>query len=134
MGEDPPTLNGTRVLVVDDEADARALLQTILAASGAEVRAVEGMSAALKVLSEWRPEVLISDIAMPQGDGFDLIREIRRGDAAEDRWLPAVALTACARTEDRIRALSAGFQMHVPKPVEPQELLIVVARLAGRLT
>jgi CheY-like chemotaxis protein len=132
--EGAPRLDGTRVLIVDDEADTRALLIAILCADGAEVRAAGGMAEALDVLADWRPDVLVSDIGMPNGDGYDLIREIRRADAAMDRWLPAVALTAYARAEDRMRALASGFQMHVVKPVEPRELLVVVASLAGRLT
>jgi PAS domain S-box-containing protein len=129
--ENAPQLGGVRVLVVDDEADARKLLTAIFTSSGADVRAVGGMAEALRAIGDWRPDVLVSDIGMPEGDGYDLIREIRRADASGQR-LPAVALTAYARTEDRMRALAAGFQMHVAKPVEPQELLMVVANLAGR--
>ena len=91
------------------------------------------MDEALKTLDDWRPDVLISDIGMPNGDGYDLIREIRQRDEATGRWLPAAALTAYARAEDRMRAISAGYQMHVAKPVDPQELLTVIASLAGRL-
>jgi signal transduction histidine kinase len=128
-----PRLDGTRVLIVDDEDDARALLITILSANGAEVKAASGRAEALEAVEEWRPDVLVSDIGMPNGDGYELIREIRRTDSMAGRQLPAVALTAYARADDRMRALAAGFQMHVTKPVEPRELLVVVASLAGRL-
>ena len=80
-----------------------------------------------------RPDVLVSDIGMPHGDGYDLIRELRRRDASTGPMIPAVALTAYARAEDRLRAIAAGYQMHVAKPVEARELLIVTANLAGRL-
>jgi CheY-like chemotaxis protein len=130
ISEAAPRLGGVKVLVVDDEADARALLMEILAGRGAEVRVASSMAEALSLLNEWRPDVLISDIGMPNGSGYDLIREVRRRDALGTR-LPAVALTAYARTEDRVQALSAGFHMHVPKPIEPKELLAVIASLTG---
>jgi CheY-like chemotaxis protein len=101
----------------------------MLAEHGAEPRVAASMKEALNVLNEWRPDVLVSDIAMPGGSGYDLIRRVRMRNAAESQ-VPAVALTAYARAEDRIRALSAGFQMHVPKPVEPTELLTVIATLS----
>ncbi len=126
-------LKGVRVLVVDDEADSRLLLIAMLAGSEVEVRTAGSMDEALETLADWRPDVLLSDIGMPNGDGYDLIREIRQRDAATGQWLPAVALTAYARSEDRLRAIKAGFQMHVAKPVEPQELLMVIASLTGRL-
>lgn len=127
-------LDGVRVLVVDDEADARLLLTTILAGSGAEVRAAGSMAETINTLDGWQPDVLVSDISMPNGDGYELIREVRQRDVDNSRSLPAVALTAYARSEDRMRALAAGFQLHMTKPVEPQELLTVVASLTGRLT
>jgi signal transduction histidine kinase/CheY-like chemotaxis protein len=133
-GADGPRLHGTRVLIVDDEADARRLLTMILSGAGAEVRTASSLQESLELLAAWRPDVLVSDIGMPDGDGYSLIQEVRQTEAsgAEQR-LPAVALTAFARTEDRLRALAAGFQMHVAKPVEPEELLMVVASLTGRL-
>jgi PAS domain S-box-containing protein len=130
ISEAAPRLGGVKVLVVDDEADARNLLTEILTGRGAEVRAAGNMAEALSLLNEWRPDALVSDIGMPGGSGYDLIREIRRRDIAGTQ-LPAVALTAYARTEDRAQALSAGFQTHVSKPVEPQELLAVIASLVG---
>ncbi|MDQ3815448.1 MAG: PAS domain S-box protein, partial [Armatimonadota bacterium] len=133
----PPTisLKGVRVLLVDDEADARELLTTILEGAGAEVRTAGSSPQALEVfeaLEQWRPDVLVSDIGMPSQDGYSLIRRVRSLPPERGGQIPAVALTAYARAEDRLRALSAGYQMHVPKPVEPNELPLVVASLVGR--
>jgi PAS domain S-box-containing protein len=124
-------LAGVKVLVVDDEEDARALVKRVLADSGAEVRVAESVAEALQVLDKFRPHVLVSDIGIPEEDGYDLIRQIRAGGRTAKR-LPAVALTAFARAEDRKRAMLAGFQTHVAKPVDPAELVAVVASLAGR--
>ncbi|MFN7927946.1 MAG: PAS domain S-box protein [Blastocatellia bacterium] len=126
-------LDGVRVLVVDDEADSRWLITSLLIAHGVEVAAAGNMSEALQTLATWRPDVLVADIGMPEGDGYELIRTIRQRDAATEQWLPAVAVTAYSRPEDRLRALRAGYQIHVAKPVEPHELLMVVASLSGRL-
>jgi CheY-like chemotaxis protein len=130
----PPQLEELRILAVDDDPDARDLLTTILTECGADVKTAASVQAALQILQEptWQPDVLISDIEMPEADGYSLIRAIRAQEQ-NGTMLPAIALTAYARAEDRLRALSAGFQMHVPKPVEPAELLTVVASLAGRL-
>jgi PAS domain S-box-containing protein len=130
------TLQGLHVLLVDDERDTRALVETVLERAGAQVTSVESVAHALAVLADPGAaafDVLISDIAMPGEDGYTLIRRLQEGDgrAARPR-LPAVALTAHARVEDRIHALSSGFQSHVSKPVEPRELIAVVASLAGR--
>jgi len=126
-------LQGVRVLVVDDEADARELLTTLLGQYGAEVIAVTSASEALEALHRLKPNVLVSDIGMPEEDGYTLIRQIRMLKAEQGGRIPAVALTAYARTEDRTQALLAGFQLHVPKPVNPDELAVVVANLAGRI-
>src|SRR5262249_53730539 len=104
-------LSGIRVLVVDDEADARELAERILTASQAEVRMAESAAAALELIDDYQPHVLVSDIGMPRSDGYELIREVRRRRPASE--LPALALTAYARSEERQRALSAGFQEHV---------------------
>jgi PAS domain S-box-containing protein len=124
-------LTGTRVLVVDDEADARELIVTVLEQYGAEPRGAGSVVEALEVLSRFRPDVLVSDIGMPGEDGYVLIRKLR---TLEDEQgiprLPAVALTAYARGEDRRRALAAGFQVHVAKPVEPAELVEAIASIA----
>ena len=126
-------LDGVRVLVVDDEADARDLLSHLLRRCRAHVEAVASAADALAAIRRSRPDVLLSDIGMPGEDGYMLIQQVR---ALEEQTglgkIPAVALTAFARAEDRRRALMAGFQMHVPKPVEAAELTAVVANLAGR--
>jgi PAS domain S-box-containing protein len=126
-----PSLAGLRVLVVDDELDARRLISTVLRQCGADVIAASSAAEALDLLARQRPDVLISDIGMPGEDGYSLIRRLRASENHDQR-LPAVALTAYARTEDRLRALAAGFQMHVSKPVNPAELATVVGSLAGR--
>jgi len=124
-------LAGVTVLVVDDEEDARETLRVLLGQRGAEVRAVAGGAPAFDLLARWTPDVLVSDIGMPGEDGYSLIRRIRA--LAPDRGgrVPAVALTAYVKPEDRMQALAAGFQTHVPKPVDPDELALVIARLAG---
>jgi signal transduction histidine kinase len=129
----PPQLHGLRILVVDDEPDARELLLTLLRDCGAQVEAVPSVRDALAVFPRLRPEVLISDIAMPDEDGYDLIRQVRTLPAGAGGRIPAVALSAYARAEDRRRAFLAGFNMYVAKPVDPEELLIVVASLVGRM-
>jgi PAS domain S-box-containing protein len=124
-------LDGLRVLVVDDEADARRLLTKVLGEAGASVTAVGSVAEALAVVAAASPHVLLSDIAMPDEDGYDLIRQVRAaGHSAKE--LPAVALTAFAHKDDRLRVLLAGFQVHVPKPIDPHELIAVIATLAGR--
>jgi CheY-like chemotaxis protein len=127
-----PVLDGLRVLVVDDEADARELLTTILRQYGVEVTAVASANEALETLPQLKPNVLVSDIGMPEEDGYTLMRRVRALDAEQGGQIPAVALTAYARAEDRIQALAAGFQLHIPKPVNPEELAAVVANLTGR--
>ncbi len=122
---------GLRVLVVDDEPDTLETVQTILGKCGAEVRTAASANDALAALDDWLPDVVISDIGMPDQDGYELIRHVRERPAARGGLVPAIALTAYARIEDRLKALAAGFQMHVPKPVDPAELVAVVASLAG---
>jgi CheY-like chemotaxis protein len=129
--ECPPNVPGLRILVVDDEPDARALATTLLERCGAEVHAVSSAEEAMRALRELRPDVLLSDIAMPGEDGYGLIRRIRALPPEEGGRIPAAALTAHARAEDRRRTLLAGFNLHVPKPVDPEELLAVVASLGG---
>jgi PAS domain S-box-containing protein len=124
-------LDALRVLVVDDDPDARRLLTKLLQQTGAVVTAAASAAAAMEMLPKVDPEVLVSDLGMPVQDGFDLIRQVRaRGHQAKD--LPAVALTAFVRKQDERQALLAGFQMHVPKPVDPHYLTAVIASLAGR--
>ena len=124
-------LEGLRVLVVDDEADARRVLVMVLEQAGAIVTAAASVPEAVDALSQARPDVLVSDLGMPDQDGFDLIRHVRdHGHDAAD--LPAVALTAFVQKNDAHLARLAGFQVHVPKPVDPHDLTSVIARLAGR--
>ena len=139
-----PRLDNLRILVVDDEADARELLVQILTECGAVVVAVKSADEVITALDEQtseRYDILISDIGMPENDGYTLLRRVRRCEAAcrqtslplsQGGRIPAVALTAYARTEDRKAALLAGFQAHVAKPVEPGELIAVIANLTGR--
>ncbi len=130
-------LRGLRVLVVDDEPDARALLKRLMEERGAEVLVGGSAEEAYALAMNGRPDVLVSDIGMPGQDGYTLIRRIRAQEALDTaepkrKKLPAVALTAYARAEDRMKAVLAGFQMHVSKPVEAAELLAMVASLTGR--
>jgi CheY-like chemotaxis protein len=125
-------LTGLRVLVVDDEPDTLDLLRRVLGDSQAQVAAAPSVEAALAALGAFNPHVLISDVSMPGRDGYELIRAVRLTTGPED--LPAAALTAYSRPEDAARAREAGFQMHLSKPVEPYELVKLVARLAGRET
>jgi signal transduction histidine kinase/ActR/RegA family two-component response regulator len=123
-------LHGLRVLVVDDDPDATELTGTILTAAGATVLLAHSGAEALDALSTWRPDVLVSDVGMPVTDGYALIREVRARDATDGGRTPAVALTAYGRAQDRAAALTAGFDMHVPKPVDPGELTTIVASVA----
>ena len=123
-------LAGLKVLVVDDEPDARQLIRRVLADCEAEVAVASSAAEALAMLGQFRPDVILSDIGMPEQDGYDLIRVVRADPATKD--IPAAALTAFARPEDRKRSLLAGFQTHVAKPVDPAELVAVVASLAFR--
>ena len=127
------SLDGLRVLIVDDELDARELVTTMLERCGAKVFAAASASEALEYLESWKPSVLIADIGMPGEDGYDLIRKVRCLSKERGGRIPALALTAYARTEDRVRALSAGYQVHLSKPVDRLELAAVVARLAERI-
>ena len=127
--EYPDELRGLKVLVVDDEPEARELLVTLLAQGGAVARQASSALEALDMIAE-RPDIVVSDIGMPGVDGYELIRRIRALPTDDGGRIPAAALTAYARAEDRRQALKAGFQMFVPKPVEPAEFLEVVAALA----
>jgi PAS domain S-box-containing protein len=124
-------LNGLQILVVDDEADARELMMNILEQYGAEVIAAASAEEAIATIQQSQPDVLISDIGMPNEDGYSLIRRVRALEA-EQGQIPSVALTAYVRVDDQKAALSAGFQSHVSKPVDPAELIAVVASLVGR--
>jgi signal transduction histidine kinase/CheY-like chemotaxis protein len=126
-------LAGLLVLVVDDEPDARSLLKRVLEDCNAQVLVAANASEALALVVANRPHLLVSDIGMPVVDGYELLRRIRELGEARGGRLPAIALTAFARSEDRTRALRAGFLVHVSKPVEPSELVATVASVAGRV-
>ena len=132
VGATPPltSLGGVRVLVVDDEHDTLEMFDGILAVAGAEVRRATGATPAIEMLAAWRPDVIVSDIEMPHENGYAFIRRLRSLSPDAGGIVPAVAVTAYGGVVDRIRVLSAGFQMHVPKPVEPAELVAAVAALA----
>ncbi|MEO8218888.1 MAG: ATP-binding protein [Acidobacteriota bacterium] len=125
-----PQLSGIRILVVEDNDDARALITTILKRSAAQVYAASGVPEALEHLRQQQPDIIISDIEMPGEDGYSFIRKVRANSALA-RHLPAIALTAYARSVDRVRALASGYQMHMAKPVEPAELIAAVRSLVS---
>jgi PAS domain S-box-containing protein len=126
----PPELVGMKILVVDDEVDTCEMVRTALVQCDAEVKIATSAAEALGQLDQWTPNVLVADLNMPEMDGYELIRQIRTRDPREGGKVPAVALTAMARIEDRAKALAAGYQMHVAKPVELSELCFIVASLA----
>ncbi len=124
-------LEGLRILVVDDEADSRELVRAILAGCGGEVNCCETAAEALDAIRDWKPDLLVSDIGMPNEDGYSLIKKVRKLRSKRSK-LPAVALTAYATKEDKARALATGFQMHVTKPIEPETLVMSIASTVGR--
>jgi len=126
-----PSLAGVHALVVDDEADARDLIQRVLQEQGATVSVAASGAEAMRIMETSEPDILISDVGMPDMDGYQLMRRIRASEP-KGRRLPALALTAFARAEDRKRALLAGYQSHVAKPVDMAELVIVIAGLVSR--
>lgn len=123
-------LDALRILVVDDNPDGRALTALVLTQAGATVQAAASVAEALGLLEVQRPDVLVSDIGLPDKDGYSLIRQIRNSEAEHGGFLPAITLTGYARADDRARAFEAGFQAHLPKPVEPAELISVIADVA----
>ncbi|HSN99964.1 MAG TPA: ATP-binding protein, partial [Candidatus Nanopelagicales bacterium] len=125
-----PRLTGVGVLVVDDDADTLEMLSAVLRRCGAEVRTARSAREALQALEGWEPSLLVSDIGMPGEDGFALIRRVRGMLPRKVGRTPALALTAYGRVEDRVKALTSGFQMHVQKPIEPMELAAAVKSLA----
>ncbi len=130
MSKIPQSLNGLRVLVVDDEADIRELITVVLESYGIRVKAVTSATAALAALKPFQPDVLICDIRMPDGNGRDLIRQIRALEAKEGGYLPATAITAYLE-EEREESLKAGFEAHVHKFTQPSEWVEIIARLAS---
>ena len=131
-GLKPVSLRDLRVLVVDDDTEGLALATLILIDAGAEVRGVPSAADAMTLLESWSPDVLVTDLEMPGEDGFGLLRRARRLTTLRGQRLPALALTAYGRTEDRIRVLGAGFNLHLAKPVNPAELVLTVGSLGGR--
>jgi PAS domain S-box-containing protein len=127
------TISGVRVLVVDDDRDAVEVIERVLAGHGAEVRTARSAAEAFEVLAAWKPNVVLSDIDMPGEDGYGFIERLRALPREQGGAIPAVAVTAYGRAQDRVRALTSGFESHVPKPVEPAELVAVVATLARAL-
>jgi CheY-like chemotaxis protein len=127
-----PQLQGTRILAVDDDRDALALVREILEATGATVMTADTAHDALATLERAVPDVLLADLGMPGMTGFELIERVRGSDNPRLRAVPAAALTAYARSEDRTKALRRGFQLHLAKPVDPGELMAAMAALAAR--
>jgi CheY-like chemotaxis protein len=125
-----PRLDGLRVLVVDDDTDGRALTSLVLTQAGASVTSASSVREAFQILEVERPDALVSDLGLPDEDGYALIRQLREQERKRGGFLPALALTGYARAEDRARVLAAGFQAHVPKPVEPVELAAAIAAIA----
>jgi PAS domain S-box-containing protein len=131
LEENQVSLTGIKVLVVDDEADARELIEHVLAQYKARVLTAANAKEALDLLRSQRPDIIVSDIGMPEKDGYRFIQEVRGLPADQGGKTPAIALTAYARSEDRTRAMLAGFQTHIAKPIEPQELIATVGNVAG---
>jgi signal transduction histidine kinase/CheY-like chemotaxis protein len=126
------SLDGLRVLLVDDELETREIISTVVERTGAEVKSCTSAREALTELVEWRPDVILSDIAMPDEDGYSFINRVRSLPQNEGGNTPAAALTAYARDEDRRKALAAGYQMHIAKPIGAGQLVTMIAKLAGR--
>jgi CheY-like chemotaxis protein len=125
-------LHGVHVLAVDDEADAITLISELLEAAGARVTAAASAEEALRLIEVEPPHVLVTDVGMPRVDGFQLIERVRNHPNPLVRRVPAAALTAYARSDDRVKALRAGFQIHLAKPIDPPELVAAIAALARR--
>jgi CheY-like chemotaxis protein len=127
-------LHGIRVMAIDDDEDALHLLRVVLETAGADVTILGSPLAALQRIAEVKPHVLVVDLGMPEIDGFEVIRRVRASVDPAIRNVPAAALTAFARSEDRTKALQSGFQMHLAKPVDPGELVASIATLAKRVS
>jgi CheY-like chemotaxis protein len=123
-----------KILLVDDERDTLELLSTLLRQHGAEIRSAESATAALETINDWTPDAMISDIGMPDVDGYMLLARVRSEDKEHDKPIPAVAVTAYASEDDRVKAMSAGFQMYLTKPIQPEQLASAIARLAQTAT
>jgi CheY-like chemotaxis protein len=130
--EPPQSLEGLSVLVVDDDVDALQLIRFILTERGANVSTASSANAALELLEHSLPDVLVSDIAMPILDGYDLLKRVRSRTEDKGGKIPAIALTAYVSTADRARAEAVGFQMHASKPIEPSQLVAAIATVTKR--
>ena len=131
-GAFPATLEGLTVVVVDDDQDSRELINAVLRQRGARVVGAASIDEALGLLRTENADVLLSDVEMPGEDGYALIQKVRALPPEEGGRVPAAALTAYARREDRVKTLLAGYQIHLAKPVEPEELVTAVSSLSGR--
>ncbi|RUT05952.1 hypothetical protein DSM106972_031580 [Dulcicalothrix desertica PCC 7102] len=135
MNQTPPissdlsNLQGRRILVVDDDQDSQELLAFMLEQEGAEIQTASSALEALSLVTQWQPDVLLSDIGMPQMDGYTLIRQIRNLPKEQGGEVPAIALTAYAAEADKETALSSGFQQHIAKPVDPVECIGAIIQL-----
>jgi CheY-like chemotaxis protein len=127
-------LHGVHVLAVDDERDSLSLVSEVLEAAGADVRSAASAAEALQMLDAEVPDVIVADLGMPQVDGFQFIDRVRRHPNPGVREVPAAALTAYARSDDRMKALRAGFHIHLAKPIDPVELVTTIAALARRFS
>src|SRR5262249_40535415 len=127
-----PSLNGLRVLLVDDLEEARDLITLALVTNGAEVKSAASSAEGLAVLGEWRPDVILSDLAMPGEDGYTFIRRVRKLSEEGAENIPAATLTAYVGRNERLRSIEAGYQAFITKPVEWAELILIIASLAGR--
>ena len=121
-------LKGTKIVAVDDDADTRGLLKAILERSGADTTVVSSGQEALEAIKNLRPDILVCDLAMPKMDGYELLKNVR-GLAQQVGWLPSIAFTASARSEDRARSRRAGFQAHIAKPVNSNELVTTIIEI-----
>jgi CheY-like chemotaxis protein len=125
-----PELEGLRVLIIDDDQDTRDLIETILSSAGAEVACAESVRQGFELLEKARPQVIISDIEMPEENGYSFLRNLRSVLDEDGGLTPAIALTGCARPEDRERALASGFNLHMTKPTTPEALVSALSTLA----
>ncbi|WP_193200444.1 response regulator [Nostoc sp. MG11] len=131
MSNESMFFKGLRLLIVDDDADTRTLLTFLFELDGAEIVTAASASEALEVMSFFKPDILISDICLPDEDGYSLLMKVKNLEAERVRKIPAIALTASVSEEDRIHALVAGFQIYLSKPIDLEELACIVADLAG---
>jgi CheY-like chemotaxis protein len=128
----PDVLSGLKVLTVDDQQDTRELIILALGRYGAEVRASDSASTALKMIADWKPDVVISDIGLPEMDGYDFMRRLREIEGDGER-IPAIAVTGYAGALDESKALNAGYALHLSKPIELNELAKAIARVSRRV-